>query len=291
MSKILLFNATGAQGGTIAARLIEKGYEVLAPARSLEKVEKLLERNIKGFSTDFSEESLRSIIERVDQIILQIPAAVAPQTMITIAQNAMKAILSAGYPKTVFVISSTITGQKIGVPSVDARVEMVNLAKTYLPDTPILSATEYLENFSTAYREPILQNNIIPQTIPPDFPVNYLSWADLATYVIAVLESDQLEGKIYPIGGKEGLNGRSLAERLGTIIGRKLKYVPISHKDLEGILTPILGPDVAKDYAAFYQWQDTAGADLLNPDTSSIRHLLNIELPDFEVWARAAFKN
>lgn len=75
------------------------------------------------------------------------------------------------------------------------------MAKEKLPNTPILSATEYLENFSTAYRQPIMENSIIPQTIPPNFLVNYLSWNDLASYVLAALNADNLEGKSIPLVG------------------------------------------------------------------------------------------
>ena len=36
--------------------------------------------------------------------------------------------------------------------------------------------------------------------IPPDYPVNYLSWKDLATYVEATLDSDKLNGGLCRIG-------------------------------------------------------------------------------------------
>lgn len=289
MQKILLFNATGAQGTTISNRLLERGYLILAPVRSEQKKSVLSERGIEGFVTDFSTTSLLPWVKKADKVVLQIPAALAPNIMIDIAENAMKAIQEAGNPKTVFVISSTIADEYTGVRSVDARLRMVELAKEHMPNTPILSSTEYLENFSTAYRQPIMENGVIPQTIPPTFSVNYLSWEDLATYVLAALESNKLEGKIYPIGGSSGISGIHLAERLGKVLHKDLDYVPISHEQLQSILTPIMGAEVAQDYAEFYKWQDSDGAALLNPDTEGIRTVLNIELPSFEEWAKKAF--
>jgi hypothetical protein len=50
-----------------------------------------------------------------------------------------------------------------------------------------------------------------------------------------------------------------------------------------------MGKDIAKDYAEFFEWQDTDGATLLNPDTTDIRNLLDIKLPSFEEWAKTAF--
>ncbi len=290
METILLFNATGAQGTTISQRLLDTGYRVIAPVRSEKNISILKERHIEAFLTDFSTPSLLPIIQRADKVILQIPAAVVPSLMLEIAENALTAIQQAGHPKTIFVISSTISSTYTGIRSVDARLKMVELAREKAPDMPILSATEYFENFSTAYREPILKNGVIPQTIPPDSPVNYLSWNDLATYVLAALASDQLTGQVYPIGGHQGLTGNELADRLGKVLGKPLNYVQVSHAQLEGILTPIMGAEVAKDYAEFYHWQDTTGALLLNPDTGDIRQLLDIQLPSFEEWARQAFK-
>jgi len=229
MDSILLFNATGAQGTTISQKLLERGYDILAPVRSEKNISILKERNIKAFLTDFSPLSLIPIMEKADKIVLQIPAAVVPNIMTEVAKNAMEAIRKVGSPKTVFVISSTIADKYVGIRSVDARKKMVDLAKEKLPDTPILSSTEYLENFSTAYRQPILENGIIPQTIPPNLSVNYLSWSDLASYVLAALESDKLTGRVYPIGGSKGLNGIELADRLGKVLGKQLNYVPISH--------------------------------------------------------------
>ena len=290
MHKILLFNATGAQGNTISQHLLESGYEVLAPVRSEKNIALLKERNIKAFLTDFTTNALLPIVQKADKVILQIPAAVIPDTMTKIAENAMEAILKAGSPKTVFVISSTIPSGYVGIRSVDARKKMVDMANEKLPNTPILSSTEYLENFSTAYREPILENGVIPQTIPPHSPVNYLSWSDLASYVLAALDSDKLKGGVHPIGGNQGISGIELADRLGKVLGKQLSYLPISHRQLEGILTPIMGAEVASDYAEFYEWQDSDGASLLNPNTEEIRKLLGVRLPSFEEWAIRAFK-
>ncbi|MEL7119167.1 MAG: NmrA family NAD(P)-binding protein [Bacteroidota bacterium] len=289
MSKVLLFNATGFQGRTILKRLLEEGHEVVSPVRSEERLKMIEEMGAKAFISDLSVNALTSEIEKVEKVILQIPAAVSPDTMVGVAQNSMEAIQKAGNPSTIFVISSTIPTAPTKVSSVDARLKMVELAKKYIPNAPILSSTEYLENFSTAYRQPILENGVIPQTIPPTSKVNYLSWNDLATYVLAALESDKLTGKVYPIGGNEGLSGLDLANRLGKVLGKELQYVPVSHEQLQGILTPIMGAEIAKDYAEFYHWQDTDGADLLNPDTSEIRALLGVSLPSFEDWAKVAF--
>lgn len=85
------------------------------------------------------------------------------------------------------------------------------------------------------------------------------------------------------------MTGNALADRLGKVLGKTLNYAPVTHEQLQGILIPILGEAVAKDYATFYHWQDGDGADLLNSDTCDIRKLLGVTLPSFEEWAKQAF--
>lgn len=277
------------QGSAIAKRLLAKGHTIVAPVRSAMKVDALTALGIEAFLSDFTTQSLSRALSKADQVVLQVPAQVASSYMLDFAKVAIDAILAAGYPKTVFVISSTLPDEKTGINSVDARVEMAAYARRHLPNTPIFSATEYLENFATAYRNAIEKDGVIPQTIPARYPVNYLAWDDLAMYVEAALETDRLVGRLYRIGGLEGINGNDLAERLGRILGKELHYVEISHEQLEKFLVPIMGEEVAGDYAAFYQYQDTEGQHLLNPDTAAIRQELGIQLNSFEEWAMVAF--
>jgi len=210
----------------------------------------------------------------------------SPSLMIQLANNAIEAIKEAGAPPTVFVISSTVPTQKVHKDSPDARFEMKQKALETLPNAIILSATEYLENFSTSYREAIEKEGMIPQTIPDDLPVNYLSWNDLAIFVEATLRNESIKGGFYQIGGNEGINGSQLANRLGTILEKKLFYHTLTHQQLQGFLTPIVGQELASELAEFYEWQDTEGSHLLNPDTTKIRSLLGIKLPNFEDWAK-----
>jgi uncharacterized protein YbjT (DUF2867 family) len=290
MERVLLFNATGSQGMAIANRLLAEGYTVIAPTRSKEKVALLKEKKIEAFVSDFSVQSLVPFLKRADKVVLQISAHTVAESMVESAKKAIEAISEAGSPKTVFVISSTISKHYVGVKSVDARLKMVELAQEKIPNTPILSVTEYLENFSTAYRQPIMENGVVPQTIPQNSPVNYLSLNDMATYVLAALKSNKLEGKVYALGGNEGIDGTQFSRRLGKVLSKELIYAPVTHEELEGMLTPIMGAAVAKDYADFYRWQDTAGASLLNPNTEEVRNLLNVKLPTFEQWATEAFQ-
>ena len=285
----MIFNATGMQGQTLARGFQLEGHQITVPVRSKEKGEQMTAQGYKAFETDFSQDSLLPQMKQVDHVIAQIPAMVSPDTMVQFAEKLINAIKATENVRAVLVISSIVPDKKVGIKSVDARVEIRDYVLEQLPDTPILSATEYLENFSTAYRHPILNEGVIPQTIPASVPVNYLSWEDLATYVTAAAKDHKLAGGFYRIAGNEGISGDQLATRLGKVLDKPLKYVEIDHAQLQGMLTPILGAEVAKDYAEFYRYQDNEGRHLLNPDTNKLQEQLGVETLKLEDWAKRAF--
>ena len=74
------------------------------------------------------------------------------------------------------------------------------------------------------------------------------------------------------------------------VINKPLRYHTLTHSELEGFLTPIVGQQLASELAEFYTWQDTEGAELLNPDTKELRKRLGIKLPTFEEWSKQAFR-
>ena len=291
MKKVILFGATGQQGSVIARHLISSGFKVTAPVRSQSNVELLNKQGIDAKLTDFSVASLATIIQGSDKVVLQVPVVITPAEMLVFAENALKAISQAGSPHTVFNISSIVPNEPIGLNGPDTRLKLKELAKQILPNAIVLSSTLYLENFSQAYRQAIEQGGVIPQAIPNDIPVAYLSFSDLAVYILAALEKPELKGQFIPIGGSEALTGIELAQKLGAILGKHIHYQGITSQELAAFLTPMIGEQTALQVAEMYDWESTSGSRLLNPNVISAQESLNVTLPSFEEWAKKAFFN
>lgn len=289
--KILLFGATGMQGSAIAQKLIKNSFKVLSPVRSSEKVEMLAKIGVTGKVTDFSKDSLKSLVEQVDQVILLVPAVIPTDDMVPFVQNALEAIKEAGNKRTVFNISSVIPDTYIGIKGPDTRLKMKEIAFEILPEVTVTSTTLYLENFSTAYRQSILEQGSIPQAVPADVPIAYMSMDDLAAYLIAILKEESFKGKFLTIGGKEALDGNELATKLSEITGNTVNYFALQPEQLIAFLTPMFGQDLSAQVGEMYAWEGTTGKDKLNPDTSELQQKLGLNLPNFKEWASEAFKN
>lgn len=289
-SKIILFGASGQQGNAIAQKLMSEGHEVIAPVRSQKSKEVLDQQGIDARLSDFSITSLTTIVGKGEKVVMQVPVVITPLEMIAFAENALRAIVAAGSPHTVFNISSIVPKQLVGLQGPDARLTLKNLASELLPNAIVLSSTLYLENFSLAYRQAIEQGGVIPQAIPNDIPVAYLSFDDLAGYILAALKKTELKGRFIPIGGSEALTGLQLSEKLSRILGKHIHYQAISPEELAGFLTPMIGEVNALQVAEMYKWESTSGSSLLCPDVNLAKDLLQVSLLSFDAWAKKAFQ-
>lgn len=93
----------------------------------------------------------------------------------------------------------------------------------------------------------------MPQGIPADVPVAYISAEDQAAYAVAALDRPQLAGELFPIAGAEAVTGPELASILGEAMGTPLAYVPLSQDQVREALA-FAGPQVAAAVAQMYAW-------------------------------------
>jgi uncharacterized protein YbjT (DUF2867 family) len=182
--------------------------------------------------------------------------------------------------------SSVIPPARTGVEAPDARVELLETVRQVLPQTVVLRPTLLLDNFSGPLR-PALEGGVVPQGIPADIPVAYISAEDQAAYAVAALDRPELAGELLPIAGAEAVTGSLLAAALGQAMGRKLTYVHLSQAQVREALA-FAGEAVAAAVAEMYAWEGTEGADQLAPDLTRTREALGVTPTPLADWAASA---
>lgn len=288
MKNIVVFNASGAQGNAITNALEARGYQILTPVRS-EKKDRPPLKGLSYHTTDFSSASLQPIIAQADAVVLTFSAMMDPDEMLTYWEQALQAIKAAGSPRTIAYLSSIVPQAETGLRNPDARLAMKNRVGQVLPDATILSGTLYLENFSQALREAVLQYQIIPQAIPAEVPVAYISTEELALYILAALENDAVKGQFIPLGGALALQGEALAAYFSQQLEKPIQYKPISPEALIQFLIPVVGEEVAKNIAEMYAWEATDSKALLTPDVQAAQQKLGVTPIDIRTWLKQAF--
>lgn len=284
---VLVYGATGTQGGPVARRLLERGDRVRVLTRTPTSADDWDARGAQVVQGDLRDGSgLVAAHQGVDAVFLQISASVAPSQIPRMARAALSAARDAGVPHVVMTTSSVIPPARTGVEAPDARVELLETVREVLPRTVVLRPTLLLDNFSGPLR-PALEGGVVPQGIPADIRVAYISAEDQAAYAIAALDRPGLAGELLPIAGPDAVTGPELAVVLGQAMGKQLAYVPLSEAQVREALA-FAGEDVAAAIAQMYAWEADDGVDQLNPDLARTREALATTPTTLADWAASA---
>lgn len=273
--------ATGAQGGPVARRLLDRGDQVGVFTRDPAAARAWEERGATAVVGDLRDGSgLPAAHDGVDAVFVQISASVAPAEIPRLARTALTA--ARGVPHVVLTSSSVIPPARTGAAAPDARVALLETVREVAPHAVVLRPTLLLDNFSGPLR-PALDGGVVPQGVPADVPVAYLSAEDQAAYAVAALDSPELAGELLPIAGPDAVTGPTLAAVLGRALGRPLAYVALTPAQVREALG-FAGEAVAE----MYHWEGTAGADQLAPDLTRTRALLGVAPTPLADWAQRA---
>jgi uncharacterized protein YbjT (DUF2867 family) len=286
-SEVLVFGATGTQGSPVVRRLREAGRRVRALVRSRAKGQGLDASLVEGSLDDAR--SLVRAAEGAGSAVVLFSTSVPPAEMLVHAKNALEAVAQARVPHVVVSTSSIVPMRDTGVEAPDARRRLVELIARLVPQAVVLSPTLYLENFSVALR-PALDQGVIPQAIPANVPVAYLSLDDHARFLAAAIARPALAGRTFAIAGADPLDGERLAATLGAALGRTLAYVPLPPAAMVAQLTPIVGAQVAEAIGQMYAYEGTEGASLLHPPQEDARAALGVVPRSVADWAREALR-
>jgi uncharacterized protein YbjT (DUF2867 family) len=284
--RVLVYGATGTQGGPVARRLLERGDQVRVVTRDPASAQDWAQRGADVVQADLRDGSgLAAAHEGVDAVFLQLSASVPPAQIPRMAHAALSAARQAGVAHVVMTSSSVIPPARVGVEAPDARVELLETVRQVLPSTVVLRPTLLLDNFSGPLR-PALNGGVVPQGIPADVPVAYISAEDQAAYAVAALDRPELAGELLPIAGSEAVTGPQLAAVLGEAMGTPLTYVPLTQDQVREALS-FAGDVVAAAVAQMYAWEGTHGADQLAPDLTRTREALEVTPTPLAQWARS----
>lgn len=285
--RVLVYGATGTQGAPVARTLLQRGDSVRVITREPAAAQQWVQHGAEVVGADLrSGRGLAAANEGVDAAFVQISASVAPALIPRLAKAALSAARDAGVGHVVLTSSSVIPPAPTGIAAPDARVALLATVREVLPASVVLRPTLLLDNFSGPLR-PALDGGAVPQGVPADVPVSYISADDQAAYAVAALDRPELAGELLPIAGADTVTGPTLAAVLGQAMGRQLAYVPMSEPEVRQALA-FVGDEIAAAVAQMYAWESTQGADQLAPDLTRSRAALGVTPTPIATWAATA---
>ncbi|MEV4840595.1 NmrA family NAD(P)-binding protein [Nonomuraea sp. NPDC049486] len=277
--RFLVFGAAGAQGGAVARRLVESGYEV----RGFTRTGKVPE-GVTPFRGDLGDAGrVKEAFTGVTHASVVLPLVFEAETVAAFTRNVIEGARAAGVRRLVFNTGNRLPDGETGVAAFDTRRAAVRaLRESGLP-VVVLRPALYLENLLApgVLGSPLPDNHpgdgVLRYPLPADLPVAWLGHAGLGALTVAALTGDGLAESVVDAGGPAAVTGPELAAAFG------LRYEEQDVAVFEAGLARAVGAATAAEVAATYRWiASAAPADLFGPGPS-----LGVTLMTPAAWAAA----
>jgi uncharacterized protein YbjT (DUF2867 family) len=278
---ILVFGATGKQGGSVARHLLAEGWRVRALTRFPEKpgVQFLRRRGAEVVKGDMSDrQSLLAAMKGVYGVF-----SVQNSWESGVEKEVEQGCLVADAAKEVgvkhFVYSSVGSAhRKTGIPHFESKWRIEEHIRELKLNYTIFRPVSFMENFNSPDAHKEIYEGRLSMGLRPDKPLQMIAVDDIGVFVAkAFATPGDFLGRELDLAGDE-LTGPQIAERLGKSIDKTVAYVQTPIEEIR---------KVSVDYALMVEWFNARGyeADI---------HRLREEHPGletFETWlVRASWK-
>jgi uncharacterized protein YbjT (DUF2867 family) len=240
---ILVYGATGTQGGPIADQLLTQGRRVRVITRERTRAGHLAARGADVVVADLGDrDSLAAANEGVDQVVLQLPLQYDFDLHERYGRNAVDAARAAGVELVVFNTSAQVV-PGTQVHAYQARQQVVDYLQSSGLSNIVLRPTFYMEIFLGPWIRPgIVEQSVLAFPLPPNFPMSWVSARELGAYAVAALRHPGLSGRTFDIGGPQPLTGEDLAAVFSTRLQRPVATCPSPQTTTSAPSCPCSGP-------------------------------------------------
>ena len=250
---VLVTGATGQQGGSVARRLLERGFRVRGITRDIESdaAKQLTGLGAEMVGAEFTDAgSLNAALEGVDAVFAMttpFEAGVDAETAQGVALVDAAAAAGADH----FVYSSVASADKATrVPHFDSKYRVEeHLAASDLRWS-IIAPVYFMDNLLFPDMLNGLKDGTYAIALPTDLPLQQIATEDIGAFAAHVLDNpEEFAGKRIDIAGDE-LSSRQSADVLAGILRKPISVVEVP---IDGIRS------FSEDLALMYEWFVSTG--------------------------------
>jgi len=251
--KILVFGATGLQGGSVVDAVVNTENEIYGLTRNpgSAKAEALLSRGVKVIAGDLADpHSLENAFSQVDSVfLLGTPFEAGVQGETEFGMNAVKIAKENGISHLVYS-SVSDADKNTGIPHFESKFKVEQyLRESGVPFT-IVAPVFFYDNMMAPFILPGLKNGVLAQAMPPDAALQGISVRNIGEFCgSALLNRERYLGKRIDIAG-DSLTGVEYAELIGKASGKEITFTQLPIEQLRA---------GSEDMALMYEWFVKAG--------------------------------
>ncbi|MFL2844113.1 MAG: SDR family oxidoreductase [Alphaproteobacteria bacterium] len=293
MTLVTVFGASGRMGQAQVRQLLLAGYEVRAITR---KKGVFKDKNVIEVSADYNDpESLDNAIKGSDAVFYNKPSFEQVTKMIDFCA-AVGAAAARADIRLIYQTAAYAPDDEIGQYNYDRVLATERALKQGGARTTIFRPVLFMDNTLTKWaRNDIIENDEFAYPHKEGLQANWICLDDVAKFMIAALERDDLIGKAMVIGGPEVLTPQRIADTLSGHLGRSIKPKTLTPKEFAIRMADIFEgvSDIGReDYIAamqgFYEYNNE-NTDNLNPfkvDMEDVLEEIPIKLTTFSEWVK-----
>lgn len=289
--KVLVFGAAGAQQFPVIAALQSKGISVSANTHSQANVERLQATGAEVVIADMADRNrVFEITQGVDAISFLAPFFLAnPSDGFVYAKNVIDAAIENGVSSLVWNTSGFILPFKIGNPSMDVRLDILEYLQSSGLSHIVIEPSVYIENLLGPWTAPFVKNqNTLLYPTPEDMRLGWIATKDVAALVAQSIISPELAGRRFRVSGLENVTGPELAIHFTRALGKTIPYRQMPPKEFGGILDQMFGQGAGIGAEKMYQeLTDTKRyPEMFAAEMPDVLKALPVKMTSIEEWVK-----
>jgi len=293
MKLVTVFGASGRMGQAQVRQLLLAGYKVRAITR---KKGIFKDENVTEVSADYNDtESLDNAIKESDAAFYNKPSFEQVTKMIDFCA-AVGAAAARADIRLIYQTAAYAPDDEIGQYNYDRVLATERALKQGGARTTIFRPVLFMDNTLTKWaRNDIIENDEFAYPHKEGLQANWICLDDVAKFMIAALDRDDLIGRAIVIGGPEVLTPQRIADTLSGHLGRSIKPKTLTPREFAIRMADIFEgvSDIGReDYIAamqgFYEYNND-NKDNLNPfkvDMKDVLEEIPIKLTSFSEWVK-----
>ena len=293
MTLVTVFGASGRMGQAQVRQLLLAGYQVRAITR---KKGDFKDENVTEDTAEYKDpESLDNAIKGSDAAFYNKPSFEQVTKMIDFCA-AVGAAAARADIRLIYQTAAYAPDDEIGQYNYDRVLATERALKQGGAKTTIFRPVLFMDNTLTKWaRNDIIENDEFAYPHKEGLQANWICLDDVAKFMIAALERDDLIGRAMVIGGPEVLTPQRIADTLSGHLGRSIKPKTLTPKEFAIRMADIFEgvSDIGReDYIAamqgFYEYNNE-NTDNLNPfkvEMDDVLEEIPIKLTTFSEWVK-----
>lgn len=293
---VTVFGASGRQGLAQVRQLRAQGFWVRAITRSPGRFHKPEFEGVATVEADYNDlDSLIRACENVDGVFFTHPMFEDALNVNSHIHRVCQAAKTAQVNRLIYNTSSWVPDEPCGQMAYDINLERENIfAASGVPYT-IFRPVLFMDNLLTNWVKPALvREGRYRYPHAPGMAANWICLDDVARFMIAALNRDDLVGERIVIGGPEALLPEQVASALSGAMDKPVEFEYITPAqfgellyDLFGSVSPLDRTTYVAAMDEFYSYNNRLNGRPFQVDMTPILERIPIQLTTLADWAQA----